>query len=368
MLKITATEYDEIDVGDLLVSINGQPIRDMIDYQFYSADEELALIIQKPDGSQIELEYDAFRHGPPELEFEPDPIKRCKNKCVFCFIHQLPKGLRKSLYVKDEDYRLSFMHGNYVTLTNLDESDFERIISLRMSPLYVSVHTTDEALRRRMLGRKDLPELMPQIKRLVESEIELHTQIVVCPGFNDGDALEKTIADLAEFYPDLRSVAIVPVGLTAHRKRLPKMHSVTHAIAREILDQCQTLQQNYLSRFESRFIYPADEFFLLADQPIPPQNYYEDFPQVENGVGMLRQLLSSRKLPAMELRKTLRATIVTGTLAEPILTRVLADKLRDIPDFEISVLPVENHLMGKSVTVSGLLGGKDIYSALKKIC
>ena len=186
MLKITATEYDEIDVGDWLVSINGQPIRDMIDYQFYSADEELALVIQKADGSQIELEYDAYRHGPPELEFEPDPIKRCKNKCVFCFIHQLPKGLRKSLYVKDEDYRLSFMHGNYVTLTNLDESDFERIISLRMSPLYVSVHTTDEALRRRMLGRKDLPELMPQIKRLVESEIELHTQIVVCPGFNDG--------------------------------------------------------------------------------------------------------------------------------------------------------------------------------------
>jgi putative radical SAM enzyme (TIGR03279 family) len=354
-----------INIGDKLISINGHEINDMLDYRFHAADEMLEIVIEKPDRSRVSFEYDVYENGPFELELEPDPIKRCKNKCVFCFIHQLPKGLRKSLYVKDEDYRLSFTHGNYITLTNLSDEDFQRIIEMRLSPLYISVHTTDEELRKYMLGKSNIDPLMPQIKRLVESEIQLHTQIVVCPGINDKEHLTKTVSDLASFYPHLQSVAIVPVGLTEHRERLPELDPVTHEIANEILEQCDKLQQQYLSQLGTRFLFPADEFFLLTGKPIPPKKYYEDFPQIENGVGMVRDLMSSRKLPKLKLKKKLRATIATGKLAVPVLEKVFRKKLRDVEGLEYNIIPVENRLMGKSVTVSGLLGGEDFYRKLK---
>ena len=223
----------DINAGDKIVSINGREIHDLLDYQFHSADEELEVVVEKPDGTRVSFEYYTYEHGPLELEFEPDPIIRCKNKCIFCFIHQLPMGLRKALYVKDEDYRLSFTHGNYITLTNLSEEDFKRITEMRLSPLYISVHATDEELRRYMLGKFNIPPLLPQIKRLVEAEIQLNTQVVVCPGINDKEQLSKTVSDLAEFYPHLQSVAIVPVGLTEHRERLPKLDPVTPESGRQ---------------------------------------------------------------------------------------------------------------------------------------
>ena len=361
----TLIETIGIYPGDKLISINGYEINDMLDYQFHAADEVLEIVIEKPEGSSVSFEYDVYENGPLEIELEPDPIKRCKNKCVFCFIHQLPKSLRKSLYVKDEDYRLSFTHGNYITLTNLSEEDFRRIIEMRLSPLYISVHTTDEDLRKYMLGKSNIDPLMPQIKRLVGSEIQLHTQIVVCPGINDKEHLTKTVSDLALFYPHLQSVAIVPVGLTEHRERLPKLNPVTPEIADEILEQCNRLQGQYLDQIGTRFLFPADEFFLLVDEPIPPKKYYEYFPQIENGVGMVRDLMSSRKLPKLKLKKKLRATIATGKLAAPVLEKVFREKLRDVEGLEYEIVPIENRLMGKSVTVSGLLGGKDFYRELK---
>jgi putative radical SAM enzyme (TIGR03279 family) len=369
MLKIISTEYEDLQIaeGDHLIAINGHPINDMLDYCFHAADEELILRVRKDDGSIIEIEYDTFENGPLEIEFHPDPIMRCKNKCVFCFIHQLPKGLRKTLYVKDEDYRLSFAHGNYITLTNLNSDDFKRIIDMHLSPLYISVHTTDERLRRYMLGNERIPKLMPQIKKLVRAGIDLHTQIVICPGLNDGDHLTRTINDLAGFYPNLQSVAIVPVGLTKHRQKLYNLKKVTPKLAGKILGLIHGMQKDFQREFGSRFIYPADEFFLMAGRPVPPKGYYEAFPQVENGVGMIRSLISSRKLPAMKLKKKLTATIVTGLLAAGPITEIFAHKLEKVEGFDINIHPVENKLMGKSVTVSGLLGGEDIYNSLKKM-
>lgn len=373
MIEIASIDTDLEDLlegmghGDFLISINGHEINDLLDYRFYSADEELTLVFQKKDGTRIILEYDTFEDGPFEIDFKPDPIERCKNKCVFCFIHQLPKGLRKSLYVKDEDYRLSFTHGNYVTLTNISEEDFQRIIEMRLSPLYVSVHTTNEELRKFMLGKNDIPPIVPQLKKLAGAEIEIHTQIVVCPDLNDKDELAKTIVDLATLHPQLRSVAIVPVGLTTHRLRLPKLQPVTSEIAAQILDQCDILQKKYLRAMGTRFLFPADELFLKAGRTIPSRKYYEDFPQIENGVGMVRDLMSSRKLPPLKLKNKIKALIPTGTSIAKTLRHVLAQKLDNIKGFEYKVIPVENHLMGKSVTVSGLLGGEDIFRGLKKV-
>jgi putative radical SAM enzyme (TIGR03279 family) len=372
MIKIAEIDDDfgawlgGIKAGDCLVSINGHEINDLLDYRFYSADEDLALIFQKISGSRINVQYDAFENGPLEIEFKSDPIKRCKNKCLFCFVHQLPRGLRKSLYVKDEDYRLSFTHGNYITLTNLSEDDFNRIIEMHLSPLYVSVHTTDEKLRRYMLGKNDIPPILPQLKRLTYTGIEIHTQIVVCPGLNDKSHVENTVNDLAALYPHLRSVAIVPVGLTGHRQRLPKLNEVTPGVAGEILDQCQKLQKKYLADLGTHFLFPADELFLKAGREIPPKKYYEDFPQVENGVGMVRILMSSRKLPALKLKKGIKVLIPTGTSIAETLQKVLDQKLTEVGNFEFKIIPIENHLMGKSVTVSGLLGGEDIFRGLKK--
>jgi len=367
-MKTIVKDIPEMSIqsGDKLLAINGHEINDLIDYKYYSADDNLLILIEKPDGSQIEIEYDTYDNGTLEIELEADRIKRCTNKCIFCFIHQLPKGLRKSLYVKDEDYRASFTHGNYITLTNLSESDFERIIEMRLSPLYISVHTTDEYLRKYMLGTKNAPLLMPQLQRLIDSCIEIHTQIVVCPDVNDGEHLEKTIHDLSKLFPGLKSVAIVPVGLTVHREKLPKLRKVIKKDAERILKLCQKYQARYLRKLGTRFIFPADEFLLMTGSEIPPRKYYEDFPQIENGVGMIRQLMSSRRLPKLKLKQKLRASLITGTLASGILEKVLNNKLTGIGNFTWNIIPVKNNLMGNSVTVSGLLGGKDIYRSLKK--
>lgn len=367
MLRISKCEIYEpqLEPGDCLVAINGHSINDLLDFKYHATDDFLKLQIRKIDGTTEEIEYNASEFGPLELEFEPDPIKRCRNKCIFCFIHQLPRGLRKSLYLKDEDYRHSFLHGNYITLTNLDETDFERIIEMRLSPLYISVHATDENLRAYMLGKKNLPRLKPQLERLVSAGIDLHTQIVVCPRINDGVHLEKTVNDLSKMYPRLNSVAVVPVGLTAHRKHLAELNPVTPSIAVRVLDQVAEMQTACLERIGCRFVYPADEWFIVAERDIPPRGYYEGFPQIEDGVGMLRQLFSSRKLPPLRLAKKIKAVVVTGTLMKDILPQVLTQKLERVENFEVTVSAVENKLLGESITVSGLLGGGDIYRSLR---
>jgi putative radical SAM enzyme (TIGR03279 family) len=352
--------------GDKLISINGHKIMDIIDFQFYSADDYFEMEIRKPDGTLIKIEYDVMESGLLEIEFEDKPIRRCRNNCIFCFIDQLPNGLRRSLYIKDEDYRQSFLHGNYITLTNLTKKDFKKIIEMRLSPLFVSVHTTDEKLRKMMLGREDLPDLMPQLKSLIEADICVHAQVVVCPGINDSAHLEKTISDLAELYPDLNSLAIVPVGLTNHRQNLPELKPVTPPKARELLTQIEKLQIQFMKKLGSRFVFPSDEIFILAGKAIPPPDYYEDFPQIEDGVGVLRQFFSVNKLQARKLKDKPRAAFVTGEMMANILPGILEDKFSRIENLSWEVVPVENKLLGKSVTVSGLLGGQDVYDVIRE--
>ncbi len=373
MLTIKSTSDDPmlqdlgICAGSKLLAVNGSQVRDSLDYEFLSTEEDLVLLLETPDGEQIELEIEFDDLIGLELEFEPDKIRTCGNKCVFCFIHQLPKGLRKSLYLKDEDYRLSFTHGNYVTLTNLSEDDFERIDSQRLSPLYVSVHTTDENLRRKMLGKDKVPDLMPQLRRLVRSGIEVHTQIVLCPGWNDGEHLEQTIDDLAALYPGVKSLAVVPVGLTRHRSKLPEMDPVAPELACNVLPYLMERGEAFVKSMSSRFVFPADEFFILAGEPIPNNSYYDDFPQVENGVGMVRQLLDSDIADDISIESDLSLTVLTGRMISDILDSTLAEKWKTVTGLECEVVPVRNNLMGQTVTVSGLLCGVDMIAAAKRL-
>lgn len=353
--------------GSKLLKVNGREVCDMLDYRFYSADEELLLLFENLDAQQVELEINAGDLIDLDFEFGPDKPKGCRNKCVFCFIHQLPKGLRKSLYFKDEDFRLSFQHGNYITLTNLTEADFERIKEQRLSPLYISVHTTDDDLRRKMLGNEKIPPLLPQMRDLVDSGIELHTQIVLCPGWNDGQHLKRTIDDLAAMYPGVRSVAAVPVGLTRHRDKLPPLERYDSASATDILEELIAAGERLLSDLGDRFVYPADEFFLLAGADMPPESFYDSFPQEENGVGMMRLLMDSEPADATDLKKNVRLTIATGCLVAPHLSDILSEKWSAVSGLGFDVHPVENVLMGEAVTVSGLLAGKDILNSVSAL-
>ncbi|MBU1318821.1 MAG: DUF512 domain-containing protein [candidate division Zixibacteria bacterium] len=371
ILKSTADDpmLEELGItsGSKLLKVNGREVCDMLDYRFYSADDDLLLLFENADADQVELEISAQDLIDLDFEFGPDKPKGCGNKCVFCFIHQLPKGLRRSLYFKDEDFRLSFQHGNYITLTNLKPADFKRIKEQRLSPLYISVHTTDDDLRRKMLGNEKIPPLMPQMRDLIDSGITMHTQIVLCPGWNDGEHLRRTIDDLAAMYPGVSSVAAVPVGLTAHRAKLPAMTRYDSASAAAVLDELIAAGERLSGDLGIRFIYPADEFFLLAGVEIPAESFYDGFPQVENGVGMMRQLMDSESADGIDLKKDIRLTIATGSLVSPMLHDILDAKWRTVTGLSYRVHPVENKLMGDTVTVSGLLAGIDILDSVSRL-
>jgi len=366
--KKSVAEIMGIQPGDQLLEINGRPIRDIIDYQFYSADEILDctfLTNNKVKKIQINLEEENIG-----LEFEPMRFKRCGNHCIFCFIDQNPKGLRKSLYFKDEDYRLSFLYGNYVTLTNVTKSDMERIAEQKLSPLYVSIHATDPEIRKTLLGLKRKDYLLEKIHFLTNHSIELHGQIVICPGINDGEVLHQTLQTLSSFFPGLRSVAVVPVGLTRHRKGLPKLKKHNPESVLDIIRIVQTLQEEYEKKFGEPFVYLSDEFYLLAGKPLPSFFHYRDFWQIENGVGLTRFFLSSfedsaRTFPS-KLKKKQHLVFVTGTLAEPILRENVLPVLNRIKNLSVRLLPISNRFFGGSVTVSGLLTGKDIINTLQK--
>ena len=292
----------------------------------------------------------------------------CSNDCIFCFIDQLPAGLRPSLYFKDEDYRLSFLHGAYITLTGIAKDELDRIRKQRLSPLYVSVHTTDPDLRRKMMRSKDAGELMERIEYLAQAHIELHTQVVLCPGINDGPHLERTIKDLSTYHPHVRSVALVPVGLTRHRHGLSSLAGVGPAYAKKLIQNLQPWQENFRRMLGETFLCVADEFYLLAGIDIPHRTWYDDFPQIENGVGMVRQFLdafSQRKseLPA-KADTPLEITVVTGTLANTFLRRLVPTAL-GIGKVRLEIVPVKNRFFGESVTVSGLLTGEDIVTTLR---
>ncbi len=356
-----------------LLAINGNKILDELDYKFHSSDYNLEFLMEFPNGEKVVYEFKRDDGSDIGLEFEPPKIRRCGNRCVFCFIDQLPKGLRGSLYIKDEDYRLSFLDGNFITLTSLGERDLVRIIEYHLSPLYVSVHTTNEKLRKLMLGRKRPKSIMQLLHRLTDGEIDIHTQIVLCPGFNDGDELKKTISDLAGLGPHIKSVGVVPVGLSRHRENLPYIKPVDIKKALEIIKGFGSdMQRNFRKQKEGGFVYLADEFYLIAGMKVPENSYYDDYPQLENGIGMVRSFLDDIKvqtktLKTLIMKKHLRIMLITGKLMAPTLKRELLPRLGCFSDMlSVEIVPIANELLGESITVSGLLSGRDIVDGIVK--
>jgi putative radical SAM enzyme (TIGR03279 family) len=363
-----------LQAGDRLVSINEHPLRDIIDVRFYSAEETLRLLAERdgePISIEVERQYDqelglSFVHP----TFDVD-IRRCANNCDFCFVKQNALGMRRSLYIKDDDYRYSFLFGNFVTLTNLTAEDWARLEEQRLSPLYVSVHTTDLALRRRFLARRSAPDVMDQLQRLADLGIEIHTQVVLVPGLNDGQHLSQTMADLTALYQEpVASVGVVPIGLTGHHRGSCRTYTADES--RAVLDQLERWRAEARQRLGTGFVYPSDEWYLVAEREVPPAGEYDGFPQVENGIGLVRQLLDEASALGDELkarpehcrRASLPATLVCGTLITPVMARIV-DRFNLLPGIEIKLAPVVNRFFGAVTTVSGLLTGVDVVAALQ---
>ncbi|HNY91240.1 MAG TPA: DUF512 domain-containing protein, partial [bacterium] len=353
--------------GDEIIAIDSHEIRDPIDFQFYSAEESYCLHLRR-GGHEWKVNLAPEESGWLGVEFADMEYHSCGNKCVFCFVDQNPPGMRKSLYFKDEDYRLSFLYGNYVTLTNLSRSHLERIVEQRLSPLYVSVHSTEDDLRKRMLGLRRSDRLLEKIDFLARGGIELHAQIVLCPEWNDGEHLEKTLADLAARFPAVQSVAVVPLGLTGHREELTPLRTVTPAEAAGLVVSEKRWEKEFRSRLGIAFVYLADEFYLLAGAPLPSAARYDGFPQIENGVGMTRSFLdrfARQKYRFPREVKPVRVSIVSGELAAPILTARVLPVLNTISGLQAEVVAVKNRFFGGKVTVSGLITGGDIIGQLR---
>jgi len=355
--------------GSRLVSINGHTIRDHLDFIYRLADDYLSLNIEDQTGRKRRFRLE--NSGNLGLDFAPDTIMKCRNKCIFCFIHQQPKGLRRSLYVKDDDYRLSFTHGNFISLSNLSETDISRIVEQRLSPLYISVHATDEKLRNCLFGRRCLPPIMPLLKSLGERGIKFHTQIVVCPGINDGSHLEHSLYDLFSLYPAVMTLGIVPVGLTRYRRGLYQLKPVNRLQAGKLLDFIHARQNDFCKETGTRFIFAADELYILAGRRLPRLSEYEEMEQFENGVGMMRHFLSdfNRKKRYMKSFGRLngsRIALLTGLGAFPIMKSALSP-VTDQLDYRIDIIPVKNNFWGRYVTVSGLLTGRDLLRAARRI-
>ena len=362
-----------ISAGDCLVSVNGNAVRDVLDYRFYLNDEKLRLVLKGADGKSRVVTVIKDEFEDIGLEFETylmDKQQHCKNKCIFCFIDQLPKGLRESLYFKDDDSRLSFLFGNYITLTNMSDEDIDRIIKMHISPVNISVQTMNPDLRVKMMLNPHAGESLRFIDKLAEGGILLNTQLVLCPGINDGKELEFSLQKLGELYPEVQSIAAVPVGLSDHREGLYPLEAYTPETAGEVIDIIDRFNAEFEKKHGEIIAYAADEFYLKAGRKIPDADYYNGFPQLENGVGMWA-LLESEFIQALDecetKEKNRRVTVVTGQAAYPLI-RSLADKAEDkINGLDVNVVEAKNKLLGKMITVSGLLCGKDIADALEGV-
>jgi putative radical SAM enzyme (TIGR03279 family) len=351
--------------GDSIVSVNGEEVHDVIDYQFLVADEHLSITLLTREGRSRKVTLDKEPDDTMGLVFPPLRITRCRNKCIFCFVDQMPSGCRKSLYVKDDDYRASFLYGNYITLGALSESGWQRIFEQRLSPLYVSVHSTDPALRSFIIGNRRAPDIMTNLRRLAEGGIRMHTQIVLCPGVNDGRFLDRTIDDLSGLFPAVSSIAVVPVGVTAFRKGLYPLRTFTAREAHAVIRTITRFGNELKKRFGTRVLFASDEFYIKAGVPVPPASFYEDFPQIENGVGMVADFLRDAGRTRMPARiAPLRATIVTGASFSPLLKSALV-RFKRVQGLSVKLITVPNGFFGPTVTVAGLLTGSDIAAALK---
>jgi len=360
----TAVRYG-LKKGDRLVSINGNEIHDSIDFLFHASEERLTIVLADQKDVLRVLRIVKDPDDTLGIEFPPLTIRRCRNKCIFCFVDQMPPGCRKSLYVKDDDYRASFLYGNYITLGNLREDDWDRIFTQRLSPLYISVHATEPGLRASLMRNKNAPDIMTNMKRLAAGGIRMHTQIVLAPGINDGAHLLRTIDDIAGLFPAVLSIAVVPVGITGFRKGLFPLRTFKRTEAFQVVKSIQSIANRFKRQWGTRMVYPSDEFYIKAHLPFPSLSSYEDLPQIENGVGMVATFLHEARLARIP-RKVgpITMTAVTGVSFSPILREELK-RLQRNADVTVRVITAKNTLFGPPVTVSGLLSGQDILKAVK---
>lgn len=371
VVKDSIADEMEIETGDVLVSVNGQKIKDIFDYDFLTAEEELVVVIRKPDNEEWELEIEKDRDEDLGLVFEEgimDSYSSCHNKCIFCFIDQNPKGMRDTIYFKDDDTRLSFLSGCYVTLTNLKKEDVQRLIDYKMSPINISVHTTDPSLRCKMLNNRFAGKTLDYLTMLYEAGIDMNGQVVLCKGINDKAELDRTIKDLSMYIGHMKSLSIVPVGLTKFRDGLFHLEPFNKEDSIELIRQVEGYQQRFLKAFGTRFVYASDEWYLKAELPIPDNDSYEEYPQIGNGVGMIRLLETEvdeylESITGDDRHREL--SLATGVLAYPTIVKQV-DKIRQLfPNINVHVYCIKNEFYGESITVAGLMTGGDIIKQLK---
>jgi putative radical SAM enzyme (TIGR03279 family) len=373
----SVAESAGFQIGDRILTVNGQAVSDIVDWKFHTAGEEATVRFERGDQT-IEVTLVKGYDENLGLTFADDlfdGLHICKNKCVFCFLYQQPKGLRPSLYIKDDDFRLSFLHGNYVTLTNLKPGELDRICEQRLSPMYVSIHATDPDVRGNILGRRGPEPILPILERLVEAGIQIHGQVVLCPGYNDGPHLEETISDLSRMHPAARetyggvvSLAVVPIGITKFRERLAPVTTIQAPQAAEILDYLEARREEFRRTLGTRFVFPSDEFYLNTKREVPPKSHYEGFPQLEDGVGLVRLFLDDLAKVSRNLPKAVSSprsfTLVTGEVAEPLLRR-FAETMNRVSGLAVNVLSVRNRFFEGNINIAGLIVGRDLVDAIR---
>lgn len=367
----------EIEAGDKLLEINGKKIQDVFDYQYLAEDEYIEVLVEKPDGEQWLLEIDKEADEDLGIEFENglmDDYRSCHNKCIFCFIDQMPKGMRETLYFKDDDSRLSFLQGNYVTLTNMSDEDVERIVNYHLSPINISFQTTNPELRCKMLNNRFAGEALKKVDRFYEAGITMNGQIVLCKGVNDGAELERSIQDMSKYLPHLESVSVVPVGLSKYREGLYPLEPFEKEDAEAVIDLIEKWQKVFYQKYGLHFIHASDEWYILAGRELPEEERYDGYLQLENGVGMLRLLLTEfeaameelanhgERFPDKNLQK--EVSMATGKLAYPYINRMAERIGEEYPGLKVYIYPITNDFFGERITVSGLLTGQDILKQL----
>ncbi len=370
--KGSIAEELEIEPGDILLSINHKPVRDIIDYKYLVSDDYIVVAIEKKDGDLWEFEIEKDFDEDLGLIFTNpliDKAQSCRNKCVFCFIDQLPPNMRETLYFKDDDSRLSFLQGNFITLTNMSDEEIDRIISYRISPINVSVHTTNPELRIKMLNNKNAGKVYEILKRFKDAKLEVNCQIVLVPGVNDGSELERTLSDLARLYPTVESVAVVPVGITKYREKLHEIKPYTKESSNDLLDFISRKQRYFLEKLGTRFVFASDEFFALTKRELPRYDEYEGFPQLENGVGLMKsfedEIIKELKKIKTPINSNNRFVLATGTLAYDFMTKIKEMIVEKFNGLELIVIPIVNKFFGETITVSGLITGQDLVTQLK---
>lgn len=364
-------EEMELMPGDELLRINGKKMKDVIDYHYLIHDEFLTLLVVKANKEEWELEIEKEYDDDLGIEFEDglmDQYRSCRNKCVFCFIDQNPKGMRETIYFKDDDARLSFLQGNYITLTNMTEEEVERICFYKLSPINISVHTTNPELRCKMLNNRFAGERLLYLKRFYDAGLEMNGQVVLCPGYNDKEELDRTIHDLSKLLPFMRTMSVVPVGISKYREHLTPMRKFSKEEARQVIEQVTQWQKKLLNERGTRFVFLSDEWYLNAELPLPKEADYEGYPQIENGVGMIRSLTEevNQALKQMEAdHKVRNCSLVTGVLAADTLKQIASNVMDQFDHTKITVYPIVNDFFGHDITVAGLVTGQDIIAQLK---